>query len=125
MRKILFRAKYEDKWVYGDLLQDGKGFYEIFEQLPTAKHYSVDGDTVGQYTGLHDKHGKRIFEGDVITENSPSGNGTIFIGYVEYNEKLTCFDFVMKNRTLHTLGSYSNSYIVVGNVYDNSELIGG
>ena len=67
MREILFRAKRltDQKWTYGD-------FTEVVGDCPrilsneNVTMYAVDTETVGQYTGLKDKNGKKIFEGDIV-----------------------------------------------------------
>ena len=79
MREILFRGKQSDtgEWVEGFLLKvtiDGKSAYLIFgdnfcfdgSDVKALSHALVDPSTVCQFTGMRDRNGKRVFEGDVV-----------------------------------------------------------
>ena len=148
MREILFRGKTEDgEWVEGfylvrklrykgdksfmferatistGIIESSGGFGERTECL----EFEVIPETVGQYTGLTDKNGKKIFEGDIISEKPPM-NEIAYIGYVAYDEEAAVWRFMINNDTKFNgvlLGTYSRSYTVIGNIHDNPELLKG
>lgn len=120
MREILFRGKRVDngEWVYGDLIHvDDSGFdnYIEFEVIP---------ETVGQYTGLTDKNGKKIFEGDILaveTSNiSVECDGYFKVGYDNGTAAFVCEAY---NYCITFDNVYGKDVEVVGNVFDNPELI--
>ena len=121
MREILFRGKRIDngEWVYGDYWHlPEKNFYCISDKEFNRK---VTPETVGQYTGLTDKNGKKIFEGDIVVVPL---SGKPAKGIVEYFKTDIC------GFTVITQPQYSNyvlqknyAYEVIGNIHDNPELL--
>ena len=142
MRDIEFRGKRTDngEWVYGNLVRgcDEKYAYIVeFGNKEMCRNYvNVNPDTVGQYTGVTDKNGERIFEGDIVKykEACKFGDNDEM---EEAEEQYLCTNIVeFKNGRFFPLpqrcdcedyffsyGSYD--FEVIGNIYDNPELLGG
>ena len=122
MREILFRGKASTEWVYGDLRHINDGRVAVRKDGEIYP-YEVIPETVGQYTGLTDKNGRRIFEGDICQHEktgrtiSVSWHGTM-AGYVwsKRIEDSHLFDF-------GELFRVHDKYAVIGNIHDNPELL--
>lgn len=131
MREILFRAKainrvpgreYRTKykngdWVYGFLEKPPfLGWPAEMRNEDMWSGIEVDFDTIGQYTGLKDKKGKKIFEGDIVRVVS-SGETAV----VKWDEIESRFYFDAEGYGICIVSKAE----VLGNVYDNPELLGG
>lgn len=83
--------------------------------------YEVDKETIGQYTGLHDKNGKEIYEGDIIQILG----GEYEQGFYEWNEIVQIKDLIYDGFNLMmAISQIGNKAIkVIGNIYDNPELL--
>ena len=145
MREILFRGKRSNQWVLGSLIQaenfccilgedDGSdmGYPYLDGDLGVIDGQAspVDPETVGQYTGLVDKNGRKIFEGDIVLFEDESSSiveccTEMRFGVVEYGDNC----FYITNRIAVAMEEliYGNllDVEIIGNIHDNPELLGG
>ena len=124
MRDILFRGKRTDngEWVYGLLCRVGDTYANI-RRMDTTVLYSVLTNTIGQFTGLTDKNGRKIFEGDCFkTYCTGLPVYKHIVGY--YPEHFAFMARCIEMNTVHYLSDYRPSAIeIIGNIYDNPELL--
>lgn len=141
MREILFRGKRTDtkEWV------EGMAFPHDNDKVTMFRQHSVDGilvgdevdpETVGQFTGLIDKNGKKIFEGDILTSDffpytSDDGKKEYLSEVVWFFDNVPMPAFGLSTFKNHKPSVRDSNYLynnglweVIGNIYDNPELLG-
>ena len=126
MREILFRGrrkKGDKRWVEGDLLHGYFGF-GITNRYYAGSSFEVVPETVGQYTGLTDKNGKKIFEGDIVSGHLddlfPEDESRYEIAWIDYGWHLTNLDGTVDTAEQDWV---NQNFEVIGNIYDNPELM--
>lgn len=127
MREILFRGKtVRWEWVTGLLAHVGNAWY-ISNKAGVATAYEVIPNTVEQYTGLKDKNGRKIFEGDVVKEADVVHNGEIQIRGKVFSVSMRKGCWVVIPASDTEEWDFLNSYLphleVIGNIHDNPELL--
>lgn len=121
MREILFRGKSKktNRWAKGELFTL-RGSTTIFQKETDGSitQFYVIPETVGQYTGLTDKNGKKIFEGDIVLFNVDER------GVVYYDNEETSFMMEYGNCIVQMGYCFcSRDLEVIGNIHDNPELL--
>lgn len=123
MREILFRGKHmlvgptEFIWVYGSLVTYPSGSAEIHTE--DGRMLPVLLGTIGQYTGLQDKNGEKIFEDDIVCWPKEDGYGHVYWAkdearfVIEFEGCIVDFDNL-----------WGHEIEVYGNIHDNPELLG-
>lgn len=140
MREILFRGKRIDngEWVEGWFVNIWTGTKYV-AHIHTGMYVNlVNPSTVGQYTGLTDKNGKKIFEGDIVSAWSAGSHGNFavkwrqeaspcFILYPAFNGHELWSLHGCKGGVANTKrgNGYSDDVEIIGNIHDNPELLKG
>ena len=115
MRDILFKGKRVDngEWTEGYLFKSWNKVFLLWGMTGDSPNMEeVVPETVGQFTGLCDKNGKKIFEGDIV--ESPNGTQ----GFIEW-QNAECAFLVNIGDDWQTMDDCT--YEVIGNIYDNGE----
>lgn len=139
MREILFRGKRvaNGKWVEGDLIQ----IFHLRELKYIRRgevEYLIDNNTVGQFTGLRDKNGNKIFEGDILSSDEypyTSDDKQNYFAEVVWCDNCPAFGLYTFKAPKSLVRGISegcefiedglSGFEIIGNIYDNPELIGG
>lgn len=141
MRKILFKGKRTDngEWVCGyyvlrkrpyfkdkgadfehvicdNLVIDDSNDKQFVDTIPIT--YSVDPETIGQYTGLTDTNGNKIFEGDIVWYDYKEERGII-----QWDNDTARFIITCSTFTVDFDNVYGYELEIVGNIYDNPEMM--
>lgn len=120
MREIKSRGKRLDNgvWVEGSLLQNDYGVCMIVEFVDHHEQWhEVDPDTVGQYTGMKDKNGEEICEGDIVEWENMIG--TKMCSVIAYRGRGFCF--VDAHNKPEEIWCYV--FKKIGNIHDNPEML--
>lgn len=140
MREILFRGKRIDngEWIHGyyaviqnQFNEAGKPERHIICNGTNVFNHEVIPETVGQYTGLTDKNGVKIFEGDIVSQNwydynEPGDSSFGEVVFCEYDCSFSVMD--VEKDGIEPLGrchAYHWEAEIIGNIHDNPELLGG
>ena len=135
MREILFRGKRVDngEWVFGSYAFEPRrkgAFGQIISDLDHERHYIVSKknyeyweiipETVGQFTGMYDRNGKKIFEGDIVSSNKRKT--WIGRGKVWFDKSVFWCGEREWAKLLRVVCLEDEQAEVIGNIYDNPEL---
>lgn len=124
MREILFRGKFGNEWKYGFLSIEPKGLVikEPYKN-DSSNVWHIESDTIGQYTGMTDKNGTKIFEGDICSFCDTDG------GLTNYEVLWFGGKWVVREASSNVVDDldlfFCERSVTIGNIYDNPELLKG
>ena len=124
IREVICRGKRADngEWIEGSLLGidwcDKPSTYSIAPNTPVSVFCSVIAETGGQYTGLTDTNGMKIFEGDILTIENEGVYAAI-----KYNESNAAFYVEDEDHEDYLGEAWETDVVIIGNIHDNPELL--
>lgn len=129
MRILLFRGRGVDGvWHYGNLtIVENKinhvdvGHY-ISNKAGAPYAYSVSPETVGQYTGVHNKIGEIAYEGDIIERNASNGRGDVR-GHIVFEDGKFIIKWVGDGQWNEVLHIHLPESKIIGNVHDHTDIL--
>ena len=126
MREIKFRAKdMGSHWVYGDLHHKRTSLGDVMICCKNGIEADVEPTTIGQFTGLYDKCGEELYEGDIIRSFDSEGNsilhhiayrGASFVAILKDS-----FPLIGNILTQDWLKEFDK--VIIGNIHDNKEYL--
>ena len=127
MREIIFRGKRTTNgdWVYGDFVHGNErkslrdSIFVYDSETQSFNDYEINPSTLGQYTGLTDKNGKKVFEGDIIKKTNKGRHPQNFTANIRTH-------FCVNEEVYYSPCDHfteSCEYEIIGNIHDNSELL--
>ena len=124
-RKIKFRMKdKQGEWQYVEMTCS---IIEALKDPVTPGGIDIDENTIGQYTGIDDKNGKEIYEGDIVYCQTKFGKAKAIIKFID-GKFVAYWDSILTHpQNGHCIACYeiNKRFEVIGNIYEDSELLGG
>ena len=137
MRQIKFRAKdtfksefFPQRWLYGTPVQDGDDVWMCVKKEDKGiVSVKVDPSTLGQFTGLTDRNGKEIYDGDIFTVNGKYPRVILWdkmcwaLMPTEYFHDEMFWVMNLQHPGIDWWEEFADEFEVIGNIHDNPELI--
>ena len=116
-REIIFRGKtFDNKWIEGYLFKSWENNYILWGTTNgTPNMTEIQSNTIGQYVGMDDIQGNRIFENDIVKTRDG-------IGYVKFNKSTLRYEIITNHWDLH-FDEIGSEIEIIGNTYDNGDLL--
>lgn len=134
-REIKFRGLNANKeWVYGLISKDTEGSTQYYTEMPYRVCWFEDSahcnqpiitESVGQFTGLKDKNGKEVYEGDIIEFDNTEIGGTKTTGEVVFNTDITLskLEWGLWTRKGYYRTDFLGRIEIIGSIHQNPELL--